>query len=97
MSKRKTAKMKPEAIGDLADAKPVVYRIRNQAGNVTYIGSAKRGRVQERIAEHLPGGPDPVPGAAGVTIEQKGSIAEARESEARAIKRSKPRHNRRGK
>jgi excinuclease UvrABC nuclease subunit len=97
MGKRKTGKMNPDAIGKLSAGKPVVYKIRNQAGNVTYIGSAKRGRVQERIAEHLPGGPDAVPGAASVNIEQKASIAKARESEARAIKKTKPRHNQIGK
>lgn len=97
MGKRKTAKMNADAIGELSADKPAVYKIRNQAGDVTYIGSAKRGRVQQRIAEHLSSGPDAIPGAASVTIEQKGSIAKARESEARSIKKTKPKHNKRGK
>ncbi len=97
MGHRKTTKMNHDAIDELAADKPVVYRIRNRAGDVVYIGSAKRGRVKERVEEHLSDGSDRVPGAASVSIEQKKSIAEAQEAEARAIKRSKPRHNKRGK
>ncbi len=49
---------------------------------------AKRGRVQERINEHL----DEIPGAT-VQIQQTDSIADARKKEAGIIKRSKPRYN----
>ena len=97
MSKRKTAKMNLDSIGELAADKPAVYKIRNRDRDVIYIGSAKRGRVPERIAEHLHNRPDYVPGGASVTIEQKSSIVVAQESEARAIKRTKPRYNKRGK
>ena len=89
--------MNLDSIGELAADKPAVYKIRNRAGNVNYIGSAKRGRVQERIIEHLPNYSDHVPGGYRVTIEQKSSIAAAQESEARAIKRTKPQYNKRGK
>ena len=51
---------------------------------VLYVGVAKRGRVQARLKEHLPGGVDPVHGGARVRIQQKPSIAEAEKSEARA-------------
>jgi excinuclease UvrABC nuclease subunit len=39
--------------------KPVVYRIRDSKGDNIYTGSAKRGRVTERLTEHLPGGQTP--------------------------------------
>ncbi|PIU74821.1 MAG: hypothetical protein COS76_04075 [Candidatus Portnoybacteria bacterium CG06_land_8_20_14_3_00_39_12] len=32
--------------------KPGVYRIKNAGGDVLYIGKAKGGRLDERIAEH---------------------------------------------
>ena len=95
--KKKTSKFTDTGIGDLAADKPVVYKILNDGGKNIYTGVAKRGRVQERIAEHLPGGPDPIPGGSKVKIEQKSSIDKARDSEARIIKQSQPRHNKRGK
>lgn len=44
--------------------RPVVYKIEDGEGKNIYSGSAKRGRVPERLMEHLPGGPHPVKGAA---------------------------------
>ena len=32
--------------------KPGVYRIKNERGNILYIGKAKGGRLPERILEH---------------------------------------------
>lgn len=95
--RKKTAAMDDEQIGALAADKPVVYKILDKKGENIYTGSAKRGRVLERIAEHLLGGADPIPGGVKVKIEQKASIAQAQESEARVIKQAKPRHNKRGK
>ena len=46
-------------------------------GANNYIGVAKRGRVQDRLSEHLPGGPDAIPGAK-VVIEQMDKVADAR-------------------
>jgi hypothetical protein len=74
----------------------VVYRIETEGGRNNYTGIAKRGRVQERLQEHLQGGKDPIPGAR-VHIEQMPSIEAAREKEARIIARSKPRYNEQGK
>lgn len=95
--KRKTASFTPEGIDRLPGDKPVVYKILNSGGKNIYTGSAKRGQVPDRIKDHLPGGPDPIPGGARVRIEPKSSIEEARRSEARIIKRSKPPYNKRGK
>ena len=88
---KKTAAMDAEQIGELAANMPVVYKILNEQDENIYTGSAKRGRVSERIAEHLPGGPDSIPGGVKVKIEQKPTIAQAQESEARVIKQAKPR------
>lgn len=97
MSKKKTANLKPESIDDLAQDKPVVYKILDGKGENIYAGSAKKGRVADRIKDHLPGGSDPIPGGKKVKIEQHDSISDAQESESRIISRSKPKHNKRGK
>lgn len=93
----KTVKFNKEGIGNLPNNKPATYKIFNAEGNNIYTGSAKRGRVQERIAEHLSGGPDRIPGGLKVQIQQKSTIAEAQKSEAGIIARSKPRYNKQGK
>jgi hypothetical protein len=93
---RKTVDYNKSGIGKLPNDKPVLYRIQTDSGKTNYVGVAKRGRVQERIAEHLPDGKDPVPGAK-VRIEQMGSIAEAKAKEARVIARGQPKYNEQGK
>jgi len=99
MSKRKkrTADFTPEGIESLAQDKPVVYKLLNGAGENVYTGVAKRGRVGGRLLEHIPGGKDPIPGVSKVKIDQKSSIQEAEQSEARIISRNKSKHNKRGK
>ncbi|MFC1762988.1 hypothetical protein ACFL6U_13025 [Planctomycetota bacterium] len=88
----KKANYNKSSVGSLPNDKPVVYRIKTEGGRSNYVGVAKRGRVQERIAEHM----GTIPGAS-VRIEQTGSIQEAREKEARIIKRSQPKYNKHGK
>ncbi len=97
MGDKKSSKFTKDALGDLAKDKPVVYKLFNQKGDNIYTGTAKRSRVHERLQEHLRGGKDAIPGARRVEIYQKSSIGEARKSEARIIKRSKPRHNKQAK
>ena len=80
------------SIEKLPDDKPVVYKIETEAGKNNYTGTAQRGRVRERIEEHL----SEIPGAK-VRIEQTDSIKEAKEKEARIIRRSKPKYNKQGK
>ncbi len=94
---RKTVRFKAESVEDLPADKPVVYRILNSNDQNIYTGVAKRGRVRERIKEHLPGAQDAVPGGLKVRIQQQSSIDEAKKSEQRIIARSKPRHNKKGK
>ncbi len=92
----KTTRYNKTGISKLPDDKPVVYKIQSESGKNNYTGIAKRGRVRERLNEHLPGGKDYIPGSK-VHIEQVGSIAEAREKESRIISRSKPKYNKQGK
>ena len=92
----KTTKFNKSSIGKLPNDKPVVYKIQSESGKNNYTGIAKRGRVQERIAEHLPGAKDAVPGAK-VKIQQMNSIDDARKTESIIISRSKPKHNKQGK
>ena len=85
-----------KGIEKLPDDKPVVYKVQTSGGKTNYAGVAKRGRVQERLKEHLPGGKDPIPGAS-VRIEQMPTIREAEAKEARVISRTKPPLNKKGK
>jgi len=93
---RKTTPFTKTGISKLPDDKPVMYKIQTEGGRNNYTGVAQRGRVQERLQDHLPGGKDHIPGAK-VRIEQMPSIKEARDKEARIINRDKPKYNKRGK
>jgi hypothetical protein len=76
----------------LPNDKPVLYRIETEGGRENYVGVAQRGRVKERIAEHL----GEIPGAK-VSIEQFNSIDDARAKEANVIERVQPKYNKQGK
>ncbi len=91
---RKTVNFNKTGIGKLPNNKPVVYKILTESGNINYTGVAQRGRVQERLQEHLSG--EKIPGPK-VQIEQMGSIAEAKAKEANIIARSRPKYNKLGK
>ena len=90
---KKTVNYNQSGVSKLPQDKPVVYRIKTNAGQTNYVGVAKRGRAQERIQEHLAAGD--IPGVK-VEIEQKPNIQEARETEARVLVRSKPKYNKQG-
>lgn len=92
-----SASFTKKGIEELPKGKPVVYNIKNAQGRSEYVGVAKRGRVEERLAEHLPRGKDPVPGGKKVTVHPKSSIQHAKASETRMIKTKQPRQNKRGK
>ncbi len=93
---RKTVSFTKSGIAKLPDNRPAVYRVQTESGKTNYVGVAKRGRVQERLTEHLPGGKNDVPGTK-VRVEQAKSIEQAKQTEARAIARSGPRYNEQGK
>lgn len=88
----KKVKYNKTNINQLPNDKPVLYRIESAGGSQNYVGIAKRGRVRERIAEHI----GEIPGA-HVRIEQFSSVNEARQKETRVIKRSSPKYNEQGK
>ncbi len=89
----KTVPFNARGAGELPNDKPVVYRIKTKGNRTNYVGVAQRGRVQERIREHVSHAR--IPGAK-VQVEQKPSIREARATEKRVIARSNPHYNRRG-
>ncbi len=97
MAKRKSGSFTQEGIESLSKDKPVVYKIENSKGKNIYTGVAKRGRVEKRLKEHLPGGPDPVRGGVKVKIIQKNSIDDALKSEARIIRQQQPPQNKKDK
>lgn len=92
----KTVNFNKSGIAKLPNDKPVTYDILTEGGKRNYTGIAQRGRAQERIAEHLPGAKDAIPGAK-VRIQQMSSIDGARAKESRVIARSKPKYNDQGK
>ena len=96
MAKRRfspTRKLNKRNIEKTPDKKPALYKIKNRKGDNVYTGVAQRGRVQERLQEHMPGGPDPIPGADSFSVKQKPSIGGAKGEEKRIIKDEQPKHN----
>jgi len=90
---KKTVKFNETGANNLPNDKPVVYKIQTETGKTNYVGIAKRGRVQERIAEHLAAGE--ITGSK-VLIEQMSSISDARAKEKNIIARNKPKFNDQG-
>lgn len=97
MVKKKSGNFTKDGIELLAKDRPVVYKIENGKGDNLYTGVAKKGRVEARLKEHLPGSVDPVRGGKKVAITQHSSIDKALKSEARIIKRVQPPQNKKGK
>jgi len=89
---KKTVTFNPKGISNLPNDKPVLYKIQTNGGNTNYAGIAKKGRVQERLIEHL----GEIPGAK-VKIEQFSSIQSAASKESNVIKRTQPKYNELGK
>ena len=90
----KTVKLTKSGVDKLPNDKPVVYRIKTETGKTNYVGIAKRGRVQDRLNEHIDA--DKIPGAK-VQVQQMPTIQDAQKTEARIIARTKPKYNDKGK
>jgi len=88
MPKKNTSKYTASELINLKNDKPVVYDIINKSGKVNFTGSARRGKVIDRIREQL----NKVPGVK-VKIKQYHSIEEAKKAAARKIAIKKPRYN----
>lgn len=93
---RKSVPFNKSGIAKLPNDKPVTYAIENKSGKEIYIGKTKRGRVHDRLMEHLSNGKDPIPGAT-VKIQQYSSVKEASKKETVLIERVKPKYNKKGK
>jgi hypothetical protein len=93
MAGKKAGNLNKTTIAELANDKAAVYKILNAKGDNVYTGAVARGKVQEQIAKHMRGGEDAIPGAKSVKLTQKATVAEARESAARIIKRDNPKYN----
>ena len=84
----KKVKFNKTGIEKLPNNKPVVYKIITESGRNNYIGVAQRGRVLDRLNEHLGN----IPGTE-IQIEQMDSISEARKKEIKIISRTQPKYN----
>jgi len=84
----KKVKFNSGGIVQLPNNKPVLYRIETRRGTPNYVGIAKRGRIRERLEEHLGN----IPGET-VRIEQFSKIEEARKKETNVIRRKNPKYN----
>ena len=89
---KKTVKFNKSGIDNLPNDKPVVYRIMTESGKTNYTGVANRGRVRDRLEEHLRRGKDRIPGTV-VQIEQLDHISQAHERESNIIERTNPKYN----
>ena len=88
---RKTTSFNKTGISKLPNDKPVLYKIQTPSGKTNYTGIAQKGRVQDRLTEHLGN----IPGTK-VQIEQFSSIKDAAKKESNVISRNKPRYNKSG-
>jgi len=84
-------------IANMPEGKPVLYELLNAKDKNVYTGVAKRNRGQDRLEEHLPGGPDPIPGVTSFRVKPMPSIEKAKAEEKRIIKNKKPKYNEQGK
>ncbi len=80
-------KFNKQNVNQVDNKKLTMYTLKKQ-GKPIYIGTAKRGRVSDRLGEHL----GSMPGAEFST-RTFGTIGEARRAEENKIKREKPKYN----
>jgi len=88
----KTVKYDKKGIEQLPNDKPVLYRIKTESGKMNYVGVAQKGRVRDRLSEHL----GQIPGAK-VQIEQFSSIKDAQKKEVNVIRKTQAKYNKQGK
>jgi len=77
-------------VKNIPNDKPAVYRIQNNSGKELYIGIAKRGRVQDRLIEHLEIKKEKIDGAAKIRIAQVENLEKAKKFEKALIKKLDP-------
>lgn len=86
-------KFNKTSIKNIPEDKPILYLFQNKPGDDLYLGVAKRGRVQERLEEHLDLKKDKIPGVSKVKFAQFPSIEKAKKAEKRLIKKLEPKFN----
>ncbi len=80
-------------IRNIPEEKPILYRLQNNPGDELYAGVAKKGRVQERLGEHLALKKEKIPGAAKIKFAQFSSIEKAKRAEKQLIEKLEPKFN----
>ena len=84
-------------IKNIPEEKPILYRFQNNPGDELYVGVTKKGRVQERLQEHLTLKKEKIPEAAKVKFAQFSSIEKAKKTEKQLIKKLEPKFNKQSK
>jgi excinuclease UvrABC nuclease subunit len=95
---KKTVSLTKAGIKRIPNDKPGVYDIKSGDTKSKYVGMAQKGRLQERVKEHLPSSSkDPIKGGKTVAVKQTASKASALKIEKAIIKSKQPPQNKKGK
>ncbi len=97
MATNKTVPFTKSGIKKISSEKPGIYDIQNKDGSSEYVGMAKKGRLQTRVEEHLPGKKDSVSNGKNVVVTKTKSKEAALKNEKQLIKSKQPPQNKRGK
>lgn len=98
MATKKTVPLTNAGVKKISSNKPGVYDIKGDNGKSEYVGMAQKGRLQDRVKEHLPSSSkDPIKGGKTVSVKQAPSKADALEAEKKMIKSKQPSQNKKGK
>ena len=98
MAIKKTVSLTKSGIKKNPNDKPGVYDIKGGDTKSKYVGMAQKGRLQERVKEHLPSSSkDPIKGGKTVAVKQTATKASALKIEKAIINSKQPPQNKKGK
>lgn len=80
-------------IEKMPESKPIIYKIKNLKGENIYTGIAKKGRIKDRLKEHLPKNKDVIPGGESFSVKKMRTIRDAEAEEKIIIKKENPKYN----
>jgi len=80
-------------IKSIPNDKPIIYRLQNNKKQKLYTGIAKKGRIPERLFEHINLKKERIPGATKIKIVQMPNVEKAKIIEKRLMKKFQPRFN----
>jgi len=86
-------KFNKTTLNNIPEEKPVLYRFLNNSGDELYDGVAKKGRVQDRLLEHLNLKKEKISGATKIKFAQFSSIQKAKKAEKQLVKKLQPKFN----